>query len=191
MWHRREFAESPSSWPTCLLRVRFDVSTVSDTASAEAPGAPGTKRRPGATILETGNRHPEALKMTTSDVNRPPNPDGPNSPAAVRPTPGGGDGPGTDKPPSHRAYHHPAAGWGAAKSVTGVLVREHALLDGARAIHKMNHENGGFDCPGCAWPDDIKGLRLPTCANGIKPLPSAITPTPLRAQLFPHPPSPE
>ena len=32
----------------------------------------------------------------------------------------------------------------------------------------MNHENGGFDCPGCAWPDDRKGLHLDICENGIK-----------------------
>lgn len=24
----------------------------------------------------------------------------------------------------------------------------------------MNQENGGFDCPGCAWPDDPSGLSL-------------------------------
>ena len=102
--------------------------------------------------------------MTTSDLNRESNPDG----NAVSRTPIGGDGPETDQRPSHQAYHHPAAGWGAAKSVTQVLVREHALVDGARAIYKMNHENGGFDCPGCAWPDDTKGLRLDICENGIK-----------------------
>jgi molybdopterin-dependent oxidoreductase alpha subunit len=102
--------------------------------------------------------------MTTSDVNRASSPDD----NEVGHTPIGGDGPVTDKPPSHHAYHHPAAGWGAAKSVTQVLMREHAVIDGARAIHKMNHENGGFDCPGCAWPDDTKGLRLDICENGIK-----------------------
>ena len=32
----------------------------------------------------------------------------------------------------------------------------------------MNHEDGGFDCPGCAWPDDPKGLHLDICENGIK-----------------------
>ena len=32
----------------------------------------------------------------------------------------------------------------------------------------MNHENGGYDCPGCAWPDDPKGLPLDICENGIK-----------------------
>lgn len=67
-----------------------------------------------------------------------------------------------------RPYHHPAAGWGAAKSVTKFLAREREMFDGPRAILKMNHENGGFDCPGCAWPDDLKGLRLDICENGIK-----------------------
>ncbi|WP_042421295.1 FdhF/YdeP family oxidoreductase [Streptacidiphilus anmyonensis] len=70
--------------------------------------------------------------------------------------------------PEFRAYHHPAAGWGAAKSVTRFLMREGEYVDGPRAIMKMNHENGGFDCPGCAWPDDIKGLKLDLCENGIK-----------------------
>jgi molybdopterin-dependent oxidoreductase alpha subunit len=102
--------------------------------------------------------------MTTSDLNQASSPDG----AEVGRTPAGGDGPATDNPPSHHAYHHPAAAWGAAKSVTQILIREHALIAGARAIHKMNHENGGFDCPGCAWPDDTKGLRLDICENGIK-----------------------
>jgi anaerobic selenocysteine-containing dehydrogenase len=37
-----------------------------------------------------------------------------------------------------------------------------------RVIRKMNHENGGFDCPGCASPDDTKGLRLGIGESGIK-----------------------
>jgi molybdopterin-dependent oxidoreductase alpha subunit len=32
----------------------------------------------------------------------------------------------------------------------------------------MNQEDGGFDCPGCAWPDDPNGLHLDICENGIK-----------------------
>ncbi|GAA2992737.1 FdhF/YdeP family oxidoreductase [Streptomyces drozdowiczii] len=77
-------------------------------------------------------------------------------------------GPVPEKKPAFRPYHHPAAGWGAAKSVTRFLAKERELIDGPRAIAKMNHENGGFDCPGCAWPDDIKGLKLDICENGIK-----------------------
>ncbi|RJO73553.1 formate dehydrogenase [Nocardia panacis] len=76
--------------------------------------------------------------------------------------------PGQSPAPSFHPYHHPAAGWGAAKSVTRFLVREREGIDGPRAILKMNHENGGFDCPGCAWPDDRKGLHLDICENGIK-----------------------
>ncbi|MYZ08601.1 formate dehydrogenase, partial [Streptomyces sp. SID2999] len=70
--------------------------------------------------------------------------------------------------PYFHPYHHPAAGWGAAKSVTKFLLDEGTLIEGPRAIMKMNHENGGFDCPGCAWPDDTKGLKLDICENGIK-----------------------
>ncbi|XHM96198.1 FdhF/YdeP family oxidoreductase [Peterkaempfera sp. SMS 1(5)a] len=80
--------------------------------------------------------------------------------APVGPAPGG--------PPESHPYHHPAAGWGAAKSVTKFLAREGTYVDGPRAVLRMNHEDGGFDCPGCAWPDDLKGLRLDICENGIK-----------------------
>ncbi|MEV7359417.1 FdhF/YdeP family oxidoreductase [Kitasatospora sp. NPDC091276] len=77
-------------------------------------------------------------------------------------------GPDPVGPPQFAPYHHPAAGWGAAKSVTRFLVKEGAYVDGPRAIMRMNHENTGFDCPGCAWPDDTKGLHLDICENGIK-----------------------
>jgi molybdopterin-dependent oxidoreductase alpha subunit len=48
------------------------------------------------------------------------------------------------------------------------LLRQGEPIDGVRAIFRMNHENGGFDCPGCAWPDDRKGLHMDICENGIK-----------------------
>ncbi|MGW8380614.1 FdhF/YdeP family oxidoreductase [Streptomyces sp. ODS28] len=85
-------------------------------------------------------------------------------------TPGtpGKNGNPTQGEPEFRPYHHPAAGWGAAKSVTRFLAREGEWVDGPRAIQKMNHEGEGFDCPGCAWPDDLKGLKLDICENGIK-----------------------
>lgn len=64
--------------------------------------------------------------------------------------------------------HAPSAGWGAARSVARVVAQSRASIKGAHAILKMNHENGGFDCPGCAWPDDRNGLHLDVCENGIK-----------------------
>ena len=69
---------------------------------------------------------------------------------------------------SQEDYHHPAAGWGAAVSVSKVLIKQGELVDGTRVVFKMNHENGGYDCPGCAWPDDRKGLSMDICENGIK-----------------------
>jgi molybdopterin-dependent oxidoreductase alpha subunit len=79
-----------------------------------------------------------------------------------------GRGPDGDGGFERRDYRHPAAGWGAARSVARVLARAGEPVDGPRAIMRMNHENGGFDCPGCAWPDDRKGLHLDICENGIK-----------------------
>lgn len=82
--------------------------------------------------------------------------------------PARGQGPNRGKKPRYKDYTHPAAAWGAARSVTSVLVKQHQLISGTRAIFRMNHEDGGFDCPGCAWPDDRKGLRMDICENGIK-----------------------
>jgi len=69
---------------------------------------------------------------------------------------------------SQAAYHHPAAGWGAAMSVGLVLLKQREVADGARVVFNMNHEDGGYDCPGCAWPDDRHGLTMDICENGIK-----------------------
>ncbi|MEV4411312.1 FdhF/YdeP family oxidoreductase [Catellatospora sp. NPDC049609] len=79
-----------------------------------------------------------------------------------------GRGPAPDGEHSRHEYHHPAAGWGAARSVASVLVRSPEPIEGIRAIMTMNQEDGGFDCPGCAWPDDPTGLRLDICENGVK-----------------------
>ncbi|BBY28769.1 FdhF/YdeP family oxidoreductase [Mycolicibacterium sediminis] len=49
-----------------------------------------------------------------------------------------------------------------------MLAAGRAPIKGPHAVLKMNHENGGFDCPGCAWPDDRNGLHLDICENGIK-----------------------
>ncbi|MCP2266070.1 FdhF/YdeP family oxidoreductase [Promicromonospora thailandica] len=69
---------------------------------------------------------------------------------------------------SQSDYEHPAAGWGAARSVASFLATERVLVPGGAAMLRMNHEDGGFDCPGCAWPDDLKGLKLDLCENGVK-----------------------
>lgn len=80
----------------------------------------------------------------------------------------GGDGPKAGDDWAQRDYHHPAAGWGAAISVGEVLLKSDTILSAPREMLLMNHENGGFDCPGCAWPDDRHGLKLDLCENGVK-----------------------
>jgi molybdopterin-dependent oxidoreductase alpha subunit len=79
-----------------------------------------------------------------------------------------GRGPAPDGGFSRHEYHHPAAGWGAARSVGHVLETRGAPAEGVRALFVMNQEDGGFDCPGCAWPDDPSGLHLDICENGVK-----------------------
>src|SRR5262249_17858403 len=88
--------------------------------------------------------------------------------AAVPGTPALGRGPAPSGDYSRHDYHHPAAGWGAARSVGHVLEKSDVPVEGMRAMFLMNQEDGGFDCPGCAWPDDPSGLRLDLCENGIK-----------------------
>ena len=68
---------------------------------------------------------------------------------------GRGPAPGDDY--SRHEYHHPAAGWGAARSVGKVLERAGEPLEGFRARFVMNHEDGGFDCPGSA--DDVDEIE--------------------------------
>ena len=81
-----------------------------------------------------------------------------------------GRGPAVRGEPEHTGDHHPAAGWGAAKSVTRVVAGADRLLAAVGALVKMNHAGRGFDCPGCAWPDDLDGLRMDFCENGVKHL---------------------
>src|SRR3954466_7220412 len=88
---------------------------------------------------------------------------------AVPGVPAVGRGPATNGGAKRSDYHHPSAGWGAARSAGRVVVKAREPIEAPRALLKMNHEDGGFDCPGCAWPDDLKGgLRLDICENGIK-----------------------
>jgi hypothetical protein len=47
-------------------------------------------------------------------------------------------------------------------------LKQHELIDGARVAFEMNLEDGGYDCPGCAWPDDHHGLAMDSSENGIE-----------------------
>ncbi|MFC5263116.1 FdhF/YdeP family oxidoreductase [Kribbella qitaiheensis] len=95
---------------------------------------------------------------------------------------GRGPAPGGDY--SRHEYHHPAAGWGAARSVGRVLERAGEPVEGFRALFVMNQEDGGFDCPGCAWPDDPHGLHLDICENGVKHATWELAPAKVDREFF-------
>ena len=66
-------------------------------------------------------------------------------------------------------YTHPAAGWGAALTVGKVLFEQRQPVAGTKAMFTMNHPQSGFDCPGCAWPEEPGGRKFAEfCENGAK-----------------------
>lgn len=65
-------------------------------------------------------------------------------------------------------YSHPAAGWPALVASTRKLMDYKAFLRGSISILHSNQPNGGFDCPGCAWPDHKSHKSLDVCETGIK-----------------------
>src|ERR1700690_1817260 len=95
-----------------------------------------------------------------------------------------GEGPNEGKELSQAPYTHTTGSWGASFSVAKVLIENGAPINGTRALFVMNHENGGFDCPGCAWPDDPSGLRLDVCENGMKHVTWELTRKQVGAEFF-------
>lgn len=64
-------------------------------------------------------------------------------------------------------YAKPAAGFSALTSSLKHILHERALSPGVAALFRMN-KPGGFDCPGCAWPDPGKPSAFEFCENGVK-----------------------
>ncbi|WOX05675.1 FdhF/YdeP family oxidoreductase [Microbulbifer pacificus] len=66
-----------------------------------------------------------------------------------------------------RPYQRPAAGWGALRSVAHAWLDSRQPFKNLRAMLQTN-QNGGFDCPGCAWGEAPKEGRIRFCENGAK-----------------------
>lgn len=64
-------------------------------------------------------------------------------------------------------YDGPAGGWGSLKSVSGILLSEHAAGHGARALIHQN-KPGGFACVSCAWAKLPDPHPFEFCENGAK-----------------------
>jgi molybdopterin-dependent oxidoreductase alpha subunit len=61
----------------------------------------------------------------------------------------------------------PAGGWGSAKASASILLQEHALLSGPRAILRQNKPDG-FMCVSCSWAKPAHPHTVEACENGIK-----------------------
>lgn len=69
--------------------------------------------------------------------------------------------------PRFKPYSGAAAGWGALQSVTKAWLGSGNALKNIRTLLKTN-QNGGFDCPGCAWGDSPESGMVKFCENGAK-----------------------
>ncbi|WP_437881706.1 FdhF/YdeP family oxidoreductase [Pseudomonas sp. LRF_L74] len=69
--------------------------------------------------------------------------------------------------PRFKPYKGAAAGWGALIAVTNFWLDSKQPFKNLRALLKTN-QNGGFDCPGCAWGDSPEDGRIKFCENGAK-----------------------
>ncbi|WLP93927.1 FdhF/YdeP family oxidoreductase [Psychrobacter sp. M13] len=81
-------------------------------------------------------------------------------------------------------YSHPAAGWPALIASTRKLMDYKAFTRGSLSVFSSNQPNGGFDCPGCAWPDHKTHKTLDVCETGIKVLASETMSTKADAEFF-------
>ncbi|MCM2471035.1 FdhF/YdeP family oxidoreductase [Agrobacterium vitis] len=61
----------------------------------------------------------------------------------------------------------PAGGWGSARSVTEIVLREHVPLSGSVLLTKQNKADG-YMCVSCAWAKPAKPHPLEFCENGAK-----------------------
>jgi molybdopterin-dependent oxidoreductase alpha subunit len=75
------------------------------------------------------------------------------------------------KKPSIEPYNSAAGGWGATYATFEHLIEQGIPLKGSKELWHMN-KPGGFDCPGCGWPDPSPKNAEPLvfCENGAKAL---------------------
>ncbi|MET3133895.1 molybdopterin-dependent oxidoreductase alpha subunit [Oxalobacteraceae bacterium GrIS 1.11] len=66
-----------------------------------------------------------------------------------------------------QVYDRPAGGWGALKSVAQQIFQQGIPGKGALTLLSANQPDG-FDCPGCAWPDQDHTSTFEFCENGAK-----------------------
>ena len=69
--------------------------------------------------------------------------------------------------PRIKRYDAPSGGYGSAKSVTEILMREGIPVEGSELIAKQN-KHDGFMCVSCAWGKPAEPHPAEVCENGVK-----------------------
>lgn len=85
--------------------------------------------------------------------------------------------------PEVDAPHASVAGLGALRSVTAEVIGKLGPVRGTRALLRVNQKSG-FDCPGCAWPDEQRRHVAEFCENGVKAVAEEATPNRADAAFF-------
>ena len=78
---------------------------------------------------------------------------------------------------------HAAGGVGALWSTAKFVAKGPGLVRGSKALLAMN-QVGGFDCPGCAWPEPAHRDRFEFCENGAKAIAEEATTERLTPDVF-------
>ena len=76
-----------------------------------------------------------------------------------------------------------AGGLGSVRGTARQLLREASVGRGVRALRVVN-QHGGFDCPGCAWPEPHEPGSLEFCENGAKAVAAEATSRKADAKFF-------
>jgi molybdopterin-dependent oxidoreductase alpha subunit len=89
------------------------------------------------------------------------------------------------QPPLHDPAEKPAGGMASILSTARQLAREKAIVPGTAALRVLN-QDGGVDCPGCAWPEPEPGERshFEFCENGAKAVAAEATRKRVTADFF-------
>ncbi|WP_201529838.1 FdhF/YdeP family oxidoreductase [Psychrobacter frigidicola] len=81
-------------------------------------------------------------------------------------------------------YTPPAGGWSSLIASARKLMDYKAFLRGSLSVLSSNQPIGGFDCPGCAWPDHKSHKTIDVCETGIKVIASETMSTRADAKFF-------
>ncbi len=78
----------------------------------------------------------------------------------------------------------PAGGLGAIGGSLRAVVRS-SPWRAAQALWRLNQEGrGGFNCPGCAWPEEAERRHIDWCENGVKHVAHEVTSRRIGAEFF-------